>query len=221
LIQHLVLDATDYLNRDWDHAARRVMSPPFRAREHQASLWAGLQSGSLQVVATDHCSFTTEQKRMGKGDFTKIPNGTGGLEDRMPVLWTAAVNTGRLTKEEFVAVTSANIARILNVYPKKGAVAPGSDADVTVWDPAATKTIRAEKQVSRIDYNVFEGFVCKGVPRVTLSRGKVAWADGDLRAEKGDGRYVPRDSFPAVHTALSTWRELTAPRPVERGEVTP
>jgi dihydropyrimidinase len=221
LIQHLVLDENDYLHRDWDYAARRVMSPPFRARSHQDSLWAGLQSGSLQVVATDHCSFTTEQKRMGKGDFTKIPNGTGGLEDRMPVLWTKGVNTGRLTKEEFVAVTSANIARILNLYPKKGAVAVGSDADLTVWDPAATKTITAKKQVSRIDYNVFEGFECTGLPRVTLSRGKVAWADGDLRAQAGDGQYVPREPFPAVHTALTTWRELTAPRPVERGEVTP
>lgn len=221
LIQHLVLDETDYLNRDWAHAARRVMSPPFRAKHHQDSLWAGLQSGSLQVVATDHCAFTTEQKAMGRDDFTKIPNGTGGLEDRMPVLWTAGVNTGRLTKEEFVAVTSANIARILNLYPRKGAVAAGSDADLVVWDPAATKTISAERQLSRIDYNVFEGFQCTGLPRVTLSRGKVAWADGDLRAEAGDGAYVPRDPFPAVHTALTTWRELTAPRPVQRGEVTP
>jgi len=221
LIQHLTLDETDYFSRDWDHAARRVMSPPFRAKEHQNSLWAGLQSGSLQVVATDHCSFTTEQKRMGRGDFTRIPNGTGGLEDRMPVLWTKGVNTGRLTKEEFVAVTSANIARILNVYPRKGAVAVGSDADLVVWDPAATKTISAGRQLSRIDYNVFDGTECTGLPRVTLSRGKTAWLDGDLRAEAGDGQYVPRDPFPAVHTALSTWRELTAPRPIERGEVTP
>ena len=107
LIQHLLLDASEYDNKDWDHAARRVMSPPFRDKAHQDSLWAGLQSGSLQVVATDHCAFTTEQKRIGLDDFRKIPNGTGGLEDRMPVLWTAGVNTGRLTKEEFVAVTSA------------------------------------------------------------------------------------------------------------------
>ena len=182
LIQHLVLDENEYRNKDWDYAARRVMSPPFRPKEHQASLWAGLQSGSLQVVATDHCAFTTEQKRLGHGDFTKIPNGTGGLEDRMPVLWTAGVNTGRLTKEEFVAVTSANIARILNIFPKKGAVAVGSDADLVIWDPMATKTISAKKQVSRIDYNVFEGFNCTGVPRATLSRGEVTWLDGDLRA---------------------------------------
>ena len=164
LIQHLVLDESEYQSKDWDHAAQRVMSPPFRAKAHQDSLWAGLASGSLQVVATDHCAFTAEQKRMGRGDFRKIPNGTGGLEDRMPVLWTAGVNTGRLTKEEFVAVTSANIARILNVYPRKGAIAVGSDADLVVWDPGATKTVTAKKQLSRIEYNVFEGFECRGLP---------------------------------------------------------
>jgi dihydropyrimidinase len=216
LIQHLVLDESEYRNKDWDHAARRIMSPPFRPREHQDSLWAGLQSGSLQVVATDHCSFTSEQKRMGAADFRLIPNGTGGLEDRMPVLWTAGVNSGRLTKNEFVAATSANIARILNVYPRKGAVAVGSDADLVIWDPSATKTIRAKKQVSRIDYNVFEGFKCTGLPWMTLSRGKVAWKDGELHAEAGDGRYVERPAFPAVHVANTTWRDLNAPKAVER-----
>ncbi len=221
LIQHLVLDENEYRNKDWDYAARRVMSPPFRPKAHQDSLWAGLVSGSLQVVATDHCSFTTQQKRMGLGDFRKIPNGTGGLEDRMPVLWTAGVKTGRLTKEEFVAVTSANIARILNVYPRKGAVAVGSDADLVIWDPAATKTIRAKSQVSRIDYNVFEGYQCTGVPRATLSRGRVAWIEGDMRADKGDGQYVARDPFPSVHVANTTWKELNRPRGVERLEVTP
>jgi dihydropyrimidinase len=221
LIQHLVLDESEYRNKDWDYAARRVMSPPFRPKEHQASLWAGLQSGSLQVVATDHCAFTTEQKRLGRADFTKIPNGTGGLEDRMPVLWSAGVNTGRITKEEFVAVTSANIARILNVYPQKGAVAVGSDADIVIWDPDATKTISAKTQISRIDYNVFEGFACRGLPRATFSRGNIAWIDGALRAEGGEGAYVARSPFPAVHVANATWRELTAPRRVDRIDVTP
>jgi dihydropyrimidinase len=98
LIQHLLLDAAEYQNDNWNHAARRVMSPPFRDKAQQDSLWAGLQSGSLQVVATDHCAFTTEQKRLGIDDFRNIPNGTGGLEDRMPLLWTAGVNTGRLTR---------------------------------------------------------------------------------------------------------------------------
>jgi len=221
LVQHLVLDEDEYRHADWDHAARRVMSPPFRSKEHQTSLWAGLQSGSLQVVATDHCAFTTEQKRLGRADFTKIPNGTGGLEDRLPVLWTAGVNTGRITKEEFVAVTSANIARILNVYPKKGAIAVGSDADLVIWDPTASKTISAKKQVSRIDYNVFEGYHCTGLPRATLARGDIAWLDGDLRVRAGAGKYVARDPFPAIHVANAAWHEITAPRAVERAEVTP
>ena len=99
LIQHLTLDETEYAHEDWNHAARRVMSPPFRNKQHQDSLWAGLHSGSLQVVATDHCAFTTEQKQFGIGDFTKIPNGTGGLEDRMPMLWTYGVETGRVDDE--------------------------------------------------------------------------------------------------------------------------
>ena len=221
LIQHLVLDDSEYQSKDWDYAARRVMSPPFRDKSHQASLWAGLQSGSLQVVATDHCAFTTEQKRYGLGDFRKIPNGTGGLEDRLPVLWAAGVNTGRLTREEFVAVTSANIARILNVYPRKGRIAPGSDADVIVWDPTAEKTVSAAKQFSAIDYNVFEGYACKGLPAVTISGGRIAYKAGEMRAEKGDGQYVARDPFPAAHVANATWKDLTRPRAVERIEVTP
>jgi dihydropyrimidinase len=173
------------------------------------------------VVATDHCAFTTEQKRFGLGDFRKIPNGTGGLEDRLALLWTAGVATGRLTRDEFVAVTSANIARILNIYPRKGAVAVGSDADVVVWDPKASKTISAKRQMSRIDYNVFEGFSCTGGPAATLSRGRIVWKDGDLRAEAGDGHYIERPAFSPVHVANSTWKELTAPRAVARGAVTP
>jgi dihydropyrimidinase len=216
LIQHLTLDEDEYRNKDWDYAARRVMSPPFRPKEHQDSLWAGLQSGSLQVVATDHCSFTSEQKRFGLGDFRKIPNGTGGLEDRMPVLWTAGVNTGRLTPEEFVAVTSTNIARILNIYPRKGSISVGADADIVIWDPEASKTITAKKQISRIDYNVFEGYQCKGVPKVVLSGGRVAFKEGDLRAKPGDGQFVERPAFPSTHKANATWKALTGPRATKR-----
>ena len=221
LIQHLVLDESAYYNADWQHAARRVMSPPFRAKAHQESLWTGLQCGSLQVVATDHCSFTDAQKRMGRDDFRMIPNGTGGLEDRMPVLWSEGVATGRLTREEFVAVSSANIARILNIYPRKGAVAVGSDADIVIFDPAASKTISAKKQVSRIEYNVFEGYVCKGAPVATIAGGKLAWRSGEMRAAAGDGRYVARPAFPAVHVANASWRAFNAPRAVARAAVTP
>ena len=216
LIQHLVLDETEYLHPDWDHAARRVMSPPFRDKKHQDDLWNGLRAGSLQVVATDHCAFTTEQKRFGRDDFTKIPNGTGGLEDRMPVLWTRGVGTGRLTMNEFVAVTSTNIARILNLYPKKGAIALGSDADLVVWDPKATKTISAATQLSAIDYNVFEGVACEGLPRTTLSRGEIVWNDGRVTARPGRGRFVPRLPFTPVARAMRDWRHRTAPRKVAR-----
>ncbi len=216
LIQHLTLDESEYANPDWDHAARRVMSPPFRNRKHQDSLWAGLQAGSLSVVATDHCAFTTEQKRFGVGDFTKIPNGTGGLEDRMPMLWTHGVATGRLTPQEFVAVTSTNIAKILNIYPKKGAILVGADADIVVLDPKKSKTISAKTQQSAIDYNVFEGKEVTGLPRFTLTRGKVAVHDGEIRTEEGHGEFVARPAGQVVTQALSTWKELTAPRKVER-----
>ncbi len=219
LIQHLTLDESEYAHPDWDHAARRVMSPPFRNAKHQESLWAGLQAGSLSVVATDHCAFTTEQKRYGVGDFTKIPNGTGGLEDRMPMLWTHGVETGRLTKEEFVAITSTNIAKVLNCYPRKGAIRVGSDADIVVWDPAKTKTITASAQVSAIDYNVFEGHAVKGLPRFTLTRGQVAVTDGALTSQEGHGQFVARKGATPTNTALSTWKELTAPRPVERSGI--
>ena len=216
LIQHLTLDEREYKNKDWDHAARRVMSPPFRDQRHQDSLWAGLQAGSLQVVATDHCAFTTEQKRYGIGDFTQIPNGTGGLEDRMPMLWTYGVGTGRLTMNEFVAVTSTNIAKILNVYPRKGAILEGSDADIVVWDPRKSKTISAETQQSAIDYNVFEGKKVKGLPRFTLTRGHVAIHDGEVRTREGHGEYIHREPFQAVNQALSKWKQITAPRKVQR-----
>lgn len=219
LIQHLTLDESEYFNADWDHAARRVMSPPFRNKKHQDSLWAGLQSGGLSVVATDHCAFTTEQKRYGVGDFTKIPNGTGGLEDRMPMLWTHGVNTGRLTPNEFVAVTSTNIAKILNLYPRKGSVLVGADADLVVWDPEAEKTISAGSQQSAIDYNVFEGQKVKGLPRYTLTRGVVAVREGALDSREGHGEFVAREPRGQVNRALSRWKDLTAPRPVERSGI--
>ncbi len=219
LIQHLPLDESEYFHPDWDHAARRVMSPPFRDKKHQDSLWAGLQSGSLSVVATDHCAFTTAQKRFGLKSFAQIPNGTGGLEDRMPMLWTTGVATGRLTMNEFVAVTSTNIAKILNLYPKKGAVLVGADADLVIWDPERSKTITASNQQSAIDYNVFEGKAVTGLPRFTLTRGQVAVHDGEIRTQEGHGQFVGRQARPAVNRALSAWKELTAPRPVVRSGV--
>ena len=217
LIQHLTLDESEYFNKSWDYAAQRVMSPPFRDKSHQDSLWAGLAAGSLQVVATDHCAFTTAQKRLGVNNFPRIPNGTGGLEDRLSMLWTKGVETGRITPNEFVAVTSTNIAQILNIYPQKGALLVGSDADIVVWDPGISKTISAATQKSIIDYNVFEGFKVNGQARYTISRGEVVWAYGkNDKARPGRGKFVPRKPFPAVNKALSIWKELTAPRAVTR-----
>ena len=216
LIQHLTLDESEYQSADWDYAAGRVMSPPFRPKSHQEDLWNGLKAGSLQVVATDHCAFTVEQKRMGRDDFTKIPNGTGGVEDRLAVLWTAGVRSGRLTPNEFVAVSSENIARILNIYPRKGAVMAGADADLVVWDPAATKTISVKTQKSAIDYNVFEGFKATGLPATTVSRGEIVWADGELRVDRGAGQWIDRPPETAAHRAIHLQRQQSAPRAVAR-----
>ena len=217
LAQFLTLDESEYFKGDWMHSARRVMSPPFRNKEHQASLWAGLQSGSLQVVATDHAAFTSEQKLMGKDNFCLIPNGSNGLEERLAVLWTEGVETGRLTPSEFVAVTSTNIAKILNIYPKKGAIVEGADADIVVWDPKISKTISVSNHHSILDYNVFEGFNVSAQSRFTISRGDVIWAWGqNSQPNPGRGRFVPRPAFPDANAALSKWKALTAPKQIHR-----
>ena len=217
LAQFLTLDESEYFKGDWMHSARRVMSPPFRNKEHQASLWAGLQSGSLQVVATDHAAFTSEQKLMGKDNFCLIPNGSNGLEERLAVLWTEGVETGRLTPSEFVAVTSTNIAKILNIYPKKGAIVEGADADIVVWDPKISKTISVSNHHSILDCNVFEGFNVSAQSRFTISRGDVIWAWGqNSQPNPGRGRFVPRPAFPDANAALSKWKALTAPKQIHR-----
>ena len=135
------------------------------------------------------------------------------------MLWTYGVGTGRLTKEEFVAVTSTNIAKILNCYPTKGAILVGADADIVVLDPEKSKTISAASQQSAIDYNVFEGKEVRGLPRFVLTRGKVAVMDGEMKTEEGHGKFVKREPAGAVSRALSSWKELTAPRPVQRSGI--
>ena len=132
---------------------------------------------------------------MGRNDFTKIPNGTGGVEDRMAVLWHHGVGTGRLTLNEFVRVTSTNAAQIFNIYPRKGAVSVGADADIVVWDPEGTRTISAKTHHQKIDFNIFEGMTVKGVPSHTISQGKLVWANGkldvDARAPAATSRARP------------------------------
>ena len=216
LAGHLLIDDSVYRNPDWNTAAAHVMSPPFRSKEHQEALWRGLQSGNLQTTATDHCCFCADQKAMGKDDFTKIPNGTGGVEDRMAVLWHHGVGSGRLTANEFVRVTSTNAAQIFNLYPRKGSVSVGADADLVVWDPAGSRTISAKTHHQKVDFNIFEGMTVKGVPSHTVSQGKVVWADGKLDAVEGAGRYVDRPTFPPVFAALALQNRLKAHRPVVR-----
>ena len=217
LVQYLVLDDSEYLNKDWDYAARRVMSPPFREKEHQKSLWAGLQAGSLQVVATDHCAFSTEQKRRGLDNFCLIPNGSHGVEERLAILWTEGVETGRLTPNEFVAATSTNVAKILNIFPKKGAIVEGADADIVVWDPKISKTISQSNHHSILDYNIYEGRSVSAQARYTLSRGEIIWAWGmNSQPKPGRGKFIPRPAFPSAQKALSKWKNLNSHRSVSR-----
>eukprot|EP01034_Spumella_vulgaris_P029433 gene29433-36489_t len=201
LAGHLIIDDSVYQSEDFAFAAAHVMSPPFRSKQHQAALWHGLQGGNLHTTATDHCTFCAEQKAAGKDDFSKIPNGCGGVEDRMAVIWDAGVNTGRLTPSEFVKVTSANAAQIFNIYPRKGLIAVGSDADIVVWDPQATRTISASTQHAKGDFNVFEGRTVKGIPTTTLAAGNIVWHKGELRAKEGAGRHIDRPAFKPVSAA--------------------
>ncbi|MTI09439.1 dihydropyrimidinase [Curvivirga aplysinae] len=216
LAGHLVLDDSVYQHPDFDTAAAHVMSPPFRPKGHQEALWKGLQSGNLQTTATDHCCFCADQKAAGKDDFTKIPNGTAGVEDRMAVIWNEGVNTGRMTPSEFVALTSTNTAKIFNIHPRKGTIAVGADADIVVWDPAGTKTISAKTHHQRIDFNIFEGMEVKGIPSHTISQGVVTYKEGDLRAVRGAGRYVKRPAFQPMFHALEKIAKANVPTPVKR-----
>ncbi len=216
LAGHLTIDESVYRNPDWNIAAAHVMSPPFRAKHHQDALWGALAAGHLHTTATDHCAFCGDQKGMGKADFSKIPNGCAGVEDRMPVLWDAGVNTGRLTPNEFVRVTSTNAAQIFNLYPRKGAIAAGSDADLVVWDPSATKTITTAGSISKVGYNVFEGRHVTGLPMVTVSQGNIVWMNGELRTVRGAGRYVERPAFAPVFDALKRQAAAHVPQAVAR-----
>ncbi|WP_163577244.1 dihydropyrimidinase [Halomonas faecis] len=216
LAGHLVIDDSVYRSEDFDVAAGHVMSPPFRSKEHQAALWNGLQGGNLHTTATDHCCFCRDQKAAGKDDFTKIPNGTAGVEDRLAILWDEGVNNGKLTLNEFVAITSTNTAKLFNIYPRKGSISEGADADIVVWDPQGTRTISADTHHMNVDFNIFEGRTVKGIPTHTLSHGKVVWRNGELNAERGAGRYVKRPAFAPVLEAVARQTALNEPQPVKR-----
>ena len=216
LAGHLLIDDSVYRHPDWNVAAAHVMSPPFRPKENQEILWRALQSGTLHTTATDHCCFCADQKAMGRDDFTKIPNGTGGVEDRMAVLWHHGVGTGRLTPMEFVRVTSTAAAQIFNIYPRKGSVSVGADADLVVWDPKATRTISAKTHHQKVDYNIFEGMTVQGIPSHTISQGRVVWENGQLNVTRGAGRYIDRPTFAPVFDAVKKINERRKPAPVQR-----
>ena len=216
LAGHLLVDESVYLDKNFESAAAHVMSPPFRAKEHQEALWKGLLSGNLQTTATDHCCFCADQKAAGKDDFRITPNGTAGVENRMEVLWHHGVNTGLFNMNEFVKLTSTNAAQIFNIYPRKGSISVGADADIVVWDPEATKTISAKTHHQNIDFNIFEGMEVKGCASHTISAAKVVYANGELKVERGAGRYVDRPPYSSFYQGLDVQAEKNKPKAVKR-----
>ena len=192
LIQYLVLDKTWAERPDFE-GAKYVMSPPLRDASNQAVLWNGLQSGLVQTVGTDHAPFDfATQKPMGRDDFTRIPNGIPSIEDRINLLWTHGVKAGRLTLQQFVAVASTNAAKIFDLWPRKGVIQPGADADLVLYDPSYRGTISAQTQTQAVDYNAFEGWPIEGRPAVVTVRGEVAVRDGTFCGTVGRGRFLER-----------------------------
>jgi dihydropyrimidinase len=195
--QYLLLDDTVFLKPDFEGASY-VMSPPIRPAHHghHEALWHGLENGMLDTVGTDHCPFTMEQKRMGKERFTLIPNGAAGIEDRLALLFTHGVAAGRFDLQRMVALGATNPARVFGLYPRKGTIAVGSDADLVLWDPSATGTRSAKTHHSRADRSIFEGFRTHGAPSHVVVNGRVQYADGKLSVERGAGRFLARRITP-------------------------
>jgi len=198
---YLAVDGSNHDARCWRHAASHVTSPPIRRHVGENVLTELLQAGDLQTTGTDNCTFSSSQKALGKDDFTKIPNGVNGVEDRMSVIWEKGVHQGKMDACRFVAVTSTNAAKIFNIYPQKGRIAVGSDADIVVWNPHATRVISAQTHHQAVDFNIFEGMTVHGVADYVLTRGAVAVVEGRMTAATaGWGRYVETEPFcPAVY----------------------
>jgi len=190
-IQYLILDASLY-EKDFE-GAKWVMSPPLREKKDQETLWAGLNQGMVQVVATDHCPFMWEQKLMGKDDFSKIPNGHPAIENRMELLFSEGVNKGRITLNKYVEVASTNAAKIFGMFPKKGTIAVGSDADILIFDPNEKHTLSAKTHHMNVDYSGYEGWELTGKVKTVLLRGKVAIDNNECKVEKGYGQFVKRN----------------------------
>ncbi|CAB3408668.1 unnamed protein product [Caenorhabditis bovis] len=187
----LALDGSHYYHEDWLHAARYVMSPPLSRDPTTPELLMKLiAAGELHLIGTDNCTYDCRQKSLGKGDFTKIPNGINGVEDRMSIVWEKGVHSGLIDPMRYVAVTSTTAAKIFNIYPKKGRIAVGSDADIVVFNPNKTRKISKNTHHHNLDFNIFEGIECHGVPEVTISRGRIVWANGQLHTTPGAGKFV-------------------------------
>jgi dihydropyrimidinase len=192
--QYLVLSLEDHMpGQSWDEA-KYVFTPPLRKKHNQASLWHALEDGTLSVVSTDHCPFRfADQKSLGKNDFTKIPNGGPGIENRLQILWHFGVNSGRLTPERFVELCCTAPARIFGM-PQKGVIAPGKDADILLWDPDRSYTISAETHCMATDYSMFEGWTVSGNTRHVFSRGELVVRDGKWIGQTGRGRFLKREA---------------------------
>ena len=189
--QYLLLDESVYDAADYLDAARYVCAPPIRGAADRDALWEALKSGEIQTVATDHCSFTLEQKRMGREDFTKIPGGLPGVEDRGVLLYTAGVAAGRIDEAAMCRLLSENAAKLYGCWPRKGVIAPGSDADIVIYDPAAEGAITAADHVQNVDYDPYEGIPARGTIHQVYLRGTLAVDRGQVLAGP-DGQFIPR-----------------------------
>ena len=192
LIQYLLLDKDDAARPGFE-GAKYVMSPPLRDKRNKAVLWNAIQSGLVNTVATDHAPFDFEgQKPMGDGDFTRIPNGIPALEDRVNLLYTYGVLAGKIDLHTFVNSASTQAAKLFGLFPRKGAIQPGADADLVVYDPAYRGSISAKTQATNVDYSAFEGWELKGRPSIVTVRGEVAVCDGKFVGTLGRGRFLQR-----------------------------
>lgn len=195
--QYLLLDDELYMKEGFE-AAKWVMSPPLRDRAGQKKLWEGLRDGFIQTVATDHCSFNFKgQKEMGKDNFLKIPNGIPAVGDRVNLLYTYGVKKGRLDRNRFAAIISTNPARIFGLYPEKGAIAPGSDADLLIMDPHKKGKVSKATSHHNVDYSAFEGFELEGMPALVISRGEIVSRDNKFIGAKGRGKFIKRKKYDA------------------------